>query len=250
MKRLIALLFVLSLTACSSNQGPMGQVEPTRAAEINAELGLRYMIQGKYELALEKLDKAIEYNPDLAEAHHYKAELYRRLDKPKTADREYRRALDLAPDDSSIHNNYGVFLCGEAHRYEAGIQQFLQVLNNPVYPQRAQVYENLGLCTLRIPDKAKAEQYFRKALEINPRMAKSLFSMAQLSFEDKNYLSARAYLQRYHAIAPRTPQTLWLGIRIERHLGGDDAVASYGMLLLAKFPDSDEAQLYKASQKE
>jgi len=67
--------------------------------------------------------------------------------------------------------------------------------------------------------------------------------MAQVSALLERNLSARGYLQRYLEQAPHSAKTLWLGIRIERALGDENAVSSYALLLKANFPDSDETGL-------
>lgn len=249
MKRLIIILFALSglaLQGCSSQQ-PRDGIDYTKAAEANAVLGLRYMQQGNYEVAMKKLKKAIAFDNHYAPAHHYMAELYRRLEKYDDADDQYRDALYYMDEpDYSLYNNYGSFLCSRG-RYDDGEEQLRHVLDNPVYPNRELVYENLGLCVERKPNLERAEEYLRSALRINPRLPKSLLAMARLSFGRGEYLSTRAYLQRYLEVARHTPESLWLGIRTERLLGDRNAVASYGLLLKANFPDAPETKLYLQS---
>ncbi|MEE9575548.1 MAG: type IV pilus biogenesis/stability protein PilW, partial [Gammaproteobacteria bacterium] len=63
------------------------------------------------------------------------------------------------------------------------------------------------------------------------------------SYSNANYLSARAYLQRYLEISAHTARSLWLGINIETELGDKDALSSYELLLKNKFPTSKEAGL-------
>lgn len=244
---LIILLFTTVLLVGCSNPVREG-VDTEKAAQANADLGLRYMMQGNYELAMEKLNHALTYEPNHVPTHHYLAELYRRLERYDDADKHFRRALRYADgEDSLLQNNYGSFLCSQG-RIDAGVRQFEKVLDNPVYPRRDQVYENLGLCLESKPDIEQAEMYLRKGLEINPRAPKSLLAMARLSFERKNYLSARAYLQRYSEVARHTPESLWLGIRVERILGDKNALASYGLSLKGNFPDAKETKLYLNSQ--
>jgi len=242
----VALLFAVLLGGCASTS-ERDTTDPKKAAEFNSELGLRYMAQGNNELAMEKLLKAVEYDSRSVNAHHYLAELYRRLGRMDKAGEHFRRAAALAPEDAAIQNNYGVFLCSEG-RYDEGEKRFLQALQNPVWPGRHQGYENLGQCMQDKGDMAKAEQYYREALKGNPRLPKSLLAMAEISLRQGNHISARAFLQRYAAEAPHTPQSLWLGIQIERVLGDRNALASYSMSLRNNFPTAAETQLYLQSR--
>lgn len=245
--RSFALLLVFTLLGGCASSPERDTTDPKKAAEFNSELGLRYMVQGNNELAMEKLLKAVEYDSRSVNSHHYLAELYRRLERNDKAMEHFRRAASLAPDDSAIQNNYGVFLCSE-RRYDDGEKRFLQALQNPVWPGRDQAYENLGQCMQDKGDMVKAEQYYREALKINARLPKSLLAMANISLQQGNHISARAFLQRYAAIAPHTPQSLWLGIQIERVLGDRNALSSYSMSLRNNFPTAEETQLYLKSR--
>jgi type IV pilus assembly protein PilF len=240
-------LLALALLGGCASTSERETTDPKKAAELNSELGLRYMVQGKNEQAMEKLLKAVEYDSRSVNAHHYIAELYRRLERKDKAAEHFSRAASLAPDDSAIQNNYGIFLCSE-QRYDDGEERLLHALNNPVWPGRDQAYENLGQCMLDKGDPVKAERYFREALKVNANLAKSLLAMADISLQQKNFISARAFLQRYSALAPHTAHSLWLGIRIERELGDRNALSSYGMSLRNNFPTAEETQLYLKSK--
>lgn len=248
MRRLAATLLIgagLMLSGCAGSPA-RDSVNPAKAAEINSQLGLRYMMQGNYERAMEKLEHALTFDEDYGPAHHYLGELYRRVGRPTDAEEHFRKALEQTPDEPSLLNNFGVFLCGEG-KYREAEKSFLHVLENPVYQPRAQVYENLGLCMHREPDLKKAEAYLRRALALNPKLPKSLLGMAELSYQSDRHLSARGYLQRYLEVARHSPESLWLGIRVERILGDQNALASYSMLLKNSYPDSEQARLYNES---
>lgn len=213
------------------------------AARSNAELGLQYMTRGNYERALEKLERALGYDPDSVLTHHYLAELYRRLERPKESEQHFLEAISLSREgDSRLYNNYGVFLC-ERQRVEEARQQFERVLQNPVYP-KADIYENLGFCYQKVGDNGVAESYFRQALGLKPERAKSLLAMAQLSFEQGKTLSTRAWLQRLHAVQPPTAETLWLGIQVERQLGDFNSADQLGKMLMERFAESEQAANY------
>jgi type IV pilus assembly protein PilF len=201
------------------------------------------MQQGDMKRAKEKLELSLEYNPDYEKAHHYIAELYRRLGEFKQADEHYLKAIDLAPEDSGLRNNYGAFLC-ERKKFKQAEEQFLLAVNDPLFDGRTRAYENLGLCAADAGDMAKAGKYLRTALKANPRLAKSLFRMAELNYAKADYLRARAYLQRYEEVGPQTAESLWLGVRVEHHMGDREMMQRYAFELSRSFPESEQWQEY------
>lgn len=231
----IALLTVL-LIGCTSTSSRHAVTSET-PAQANAQLGLAYLQQGNREAARDKLKKALELDPNLASAHHYSAELYRQLGQFDSSEQHYRRAVQLQPDDAMLRNNFGVLLCGRNKLQEAE-EQFLAAIKDPFYKTPQLAYENAGLCALRKPDSAKAEQYFRAALRIDPNLANSLYEMAALEYGRERYLSARAFLERYFELAPATPESLRLGVRVERALGDARAAQVYADRLRQRFPDA------------
>lgn len=234
------LLFSITLTACAGNR--TSSSGGSDAAEINMRLGINYMQRGDYKFALEKLEKALQQDPNLASAHNTIALLYQRLGENDKAEKHFKKAVALEPDYSEAQNNYGVYLC-QQQRFDEAEAKFLLAVENPLYLSVAQAYENAGLCALQKPDLAKAEGYFRRALQFEPTLGKSLLRMAEISYEQQNYLQARGYIQRYHSAATWTPRALLTGIKIENKLGDEDAVASYVLILRSRFPDSDEMQM-------
>lgn len=233
----------LLLVGCASGPNEQKVSFNPKAAEANAELGKNYMQRGDYEIALGKFKKAISYNSKSVNSHHYIAELYRRLNQPDKADEHFNLAIEYSSNDSALHNNYGVYLCGE-QRLDDAMVQFDKVLKNPVYRFPEHVYENIGLCLVQNSQLELAEKNLRKALTINPKLVTSLFEMAKISFQREKYFSARAFSNRYAEIGEPSPESLWLAIEIETKLNDPAAVKNHGKLLVEKFPLSEEADAY------
>lgn len=234
-------VLILGLTACSS--GPKRKVDPAKAAQANVELGFAYFQEGEMELAMQYLQKALAQEPDSPIAHSAIAVVYERLGETQQAEKHYKRAIDLNPKDSKIRNNYGQFLC-QQKRLDEAETQFVQAVANPLYSNPESAYTNAGICARQIPDDKKAEAYFRKALEKQPRYAMALLQMLRLSFDQQEYLRGRAYLQRFQQVSRHNAESLWYAIRTEHALGDKDAVSSYGLLLSNGFPDSQQARDY------
>jgi type IV pilus assembly protein PilF len=238
--RVVILLFVLSLlNACASTVQDKEDDKDFQIADTNLRLGVGYMRQGRNEDALEKLQKAVAAKPDYADVHSALAMVYERLLEYDKAGHHYRKAIDLQPDDGGNYNNYGVFLCRRGE-FKKADKYFVKALETPRYKTPERALENAGACAKLIPDLEKAEEYLRKALSINPKLPLALSEMADVMFQKQNYMSTRAYLQRFGEVSKYTPQSLWLGIQTERKLGDDQAEARYAKLLQSQYPDSLE----------
>lgn len=241
---LFVTITVVSLVACQAagTKRPTQHVAPDpEAAEINVQLGMSYLQRGDYAVALEKLEKALQQNPNLPSAHNTIAMLYQRIGEDAKAEKHFLQAVNRAPDYAEAQNNFGVFLCDKGRHLEAE-ERFLKAAGNPLYPKAVLSLENAGLCMVRLPDIGRAETHFRKALQQVPTLGKSLINMAEISYQQANYLQARAYIDRYKAANGWTPSALYTAIKTENKLNDQDAVASYSLFLRSRFPDSDEVK--------
>jgi len=247
-------LCLLSVLGCQTvDQKPdfviQGAQEVNPLADLQTQLGIGYMAEGKFELAWERLDKALETDPRYSTAHNAMGLLYERLGQTEEARAHYEKAVTYNPRDSSARNNFGSFLCRQGLLDEAQTQ-FIGAVDNPLYATPEIPYTNLGLCMFQRGEKQQAETYLRQALRLNPQVPNALIVMSDLSFTDGQELSARAYMQRYTEISSHSARTLWLGVRIERALGDLDTAASYALLLRSNYPDSNEARLLLESESE
>jgi type IV pilus assembly protein PilF len=212
------------------------------AAKSYADLGAAYMERGSYDLALARLQMALERDPELPDTYHYLGELYGRLDQWETADGYYRKALKLAPDDSVFHNNYGVFLCRWG-KYARADREFERVLKDPFYRERDRLYVNMGLCKEQAGQVTSAVDYFKRAVDANPFNPQPLLNLARVSLSQGRYKDAVSYVERFRAVNGHyTSEALGIGLDAARRVGNRDAVGSYSLLLERKFPASAEAK--------
>jgi len=223
-----------------SSTGRMGEVHGAAqtAAAVYIELAAEYMRQRQFEPALMNARKAVLVAPRDPGAHNMLALISQQLGENAQAEKHFTEAVTLDPQDPYANNAFGSFLCGQK-RYEQAQRYFDAAVANPLNPEPWVPLSNAGLCAHEQGKLDIAEDYFRRALRANPKLAPALLRMGEISYDQGKYLSARAYLQRYLEVAPHTAETLWLGIRTERQLGDKDQVASYELLLRAKFPDSE-----------
>lgn len=210
-------------------------------ADVYIDLSAAYLRENRPTEAFMNARKAVIVDPKSSNAHYMLALVQQRLGQTAAAEQSYRQAIAQDPRNPVALNAYGSFLC-ELKRYPDADPYFRRALSNPLYTTPWLAWHNAGWCNEKAGDAARAETDYRGALQANPQFAPSLLGMARLSVASANYLSARAYLQRYVEVAPHTAESLWLGVQTENQLGDKDQQASYGLKLKAKFPDSEEAR--------
>ncbi len=213
-----------------------------KPSDINARLCKEYIKEQNYQVAMHKCEKAVAQDPNNSAAYAWKAILHQKLGQDKLALQHFERAVALDPKDSTIRNNFGAFLCQQKKIVEAERELQLAIAD-PLYESRDLAYANLGVC-LTATNKAKAETAFQSALELNAGLPVALIHMAELKYEQAQYLPARVLVNRWRDASPWTAKALWLAIRIESKLDNKDKVASYGLVLQARFPESDETKFY------
>lgn len=230
------------LVGCASSAEREGEQSSARkAAELNTQLGREYMSRGQYEVALEKLKKAIASDNDYAPAHTMLAVVYETIGELDLAGDNYREALRIDPTNGDINNNYGTYLCRAGQGDDAN-RYFDAALEDPFYQTPAVAMANAGECALSRGNLGLAESYLRKSLGFNSNFPMALLSMAGLMFERQDYLRARAFLQRYETVAPMSPESLLLGYRTENELNNRVQATKYRNELIQRFPNSKESR--------
>ncbi len=235
----------LLLGACESMQmqeaDNLGVAPEKSSADVYAEMGREYLKQGQPKVALRKLQRGLEVDPDNAQVHAVLGLLYQRLGEHGPADRHYAIASDLEPQNPYFHNAWGSYLC-ERGRYAEADREFQAALSNPLYDRPWQAATNAGVCALRQGDNEAGEGYLRRALASNPRVALALQKMMEIHLERADYNGAQAYLQRFEQLAPHTPQTLLEGMRIYLGTHNEEAAQRYQEALQQRYPDAPETR--------
>ena len=244
--RLFATALALALAACSSSGGTnikkeSAASEKMEAARVHTELGQKYMQQGKLQIALQNLNKALSYDADYADAHTVIAVLYEQIGDLKQAEEHYRRAAQIKAKGGNELNNYGAFLC-KIGRYDEANDYFQRALADPFYNTPAVALTNQGRCLLKGGKADTAETALRSALDRAPNNPDALFLMASVLYEKGDFFKARAFMQRFESVGQAGPESLMLGRNIELRLGNGGAASDYTRRLLQSFPESQQAR--------
>lgn len=103
-----------------------------------------------------------------------------------------------------------------------------------------------GICLARAQRWPEAEATLTRAYELDPGNPVSGFHLSDLLFRRGEYERARFYVRRVHQRREfATPQSLWLAVRLERRLGDNVAMRSWGQQLQERFPQSPETLMYE-----
>ncbi|MBU0806273.1 MAG: type IV pilus biogenesis/stability protein PilW, partial [Gammaproteobacteria bacterium] len=241
------LLLVASLLAGCVTTGTVDPMKTGKgrdeARDAYVQLGIGYLQQGQTERAKVPLKKALELDSSNADAHAALALVFQIEMEPKLADEHFRKALSQRGDDARLLNNYGSFLF-EQQRYQEAFERYLEAARDNLYPERSRVFENLGLTSQQLQQREQAKAYFERSLRLNSRQPRALMEMAQLSYEDKQFVPARSYYEGYLTLAPQSARSLLLGVRLAKIFEERDNAASLGLQLKRLYPGTPEYQQY------
>lgn len=181
---------------------------------------------GQYDQATLQARQAIKADPSMADAHSLLAAIAGARGDATAAGKHYKQAVALAPATGAYANNYGTWLCGNGRAAES-LAWFEKAVADPDYPTRAAALANAGTCANRAGQPLQAEANWRQALALQPDELQSLAGMAALQFARGRYLEARAFAERWLALAPVDAEGLRLASSIEQKLGDNVAAQRY-----------------------
>ena len=240
----VMLLGAAALTGCvTTTDGVVERDKPTAedAAVSHYTLGAQYYKNGNYDLARDRLKQSLEFDPDRALTWTTLALTYEALGNQRLAEDAYTSAVRVAPRDFNVLNTYAVYLCRQERQDEAA-RYFDRAIRAPTNDYAEITLTNAGVCMAQKPDLAAAETYFRSALDRNRNYAEALLQMCLLKFQQEDYLTARAFLQRYLIDNTATAAILSLGWEIESKLGDNRARDEYFNQMMEEFPDAPETR--------
>jgi len=242
-----AVLLALVAGCASSPEGPTtatgaqgGEAtDPRNRARIHTELASLYYARGNMSVALDELRVAAAADNTYAPAHAMFGSVYMALRENKLAQASFEKAVSIAPTDPDINHNYGWFLCQTGHAPES-IRYFQQAVKNPLYPTPWRTYSAAGVCTQMSGNVKDAEDFFQRALRLEPDEPTALLQLGQIRYRQAKYDEARRLVSRYNKLVAPSAESLWLALRVERQLREKVAEQSFANQLRRRFPGSPE----------
>jgi serine/threonine protein kinase/cytochrome c-type biogenesis protein CcmH/NrfG len=213
-------------------QFPLCWAELGRAYSIEAGRGWKPVGPG-FDLSREATQKALELEPNLAEAHAQLGRIQLTHDwNFRDAQLSYRRALDLVPGSSSVLDGASV-LAYKLGRLEEALELSRRVLAQD--PLSAAFWHNLGLTSHAAGRLTESEQAFRRALELVPQrfVSNSLLALvlmdqgrvedalAQAMLEPDEFWKLWSFAIVYHSSGQKADSDEALGRLTAEHADGN-----------------------------
>jgi eukaryotic-like serine/threonine-protein kinase len=167
-------------------------------APVQMTAGLIHTAQGKFDVGMEELEKAVQLDPRSADAHGTLANAYRRQGRIEDAKKEFQQAMDL--DDE---NWLWPYLLGAMQIDKAdfkGAEASLKTALDKT-PENARVLFNLGLMYLKQDHLDEAQDALEKSVKLDPR-ADPIMALGLVYYRTNNFARAIHAYKRAVQIAP------------------------------------------------
>lgn len=225
------------------NLTPSDDSEDRRRARIRLELAANYFESGKTTVALDEVKQSLMTDPTYADAYNLRGLIYMHLNDYSQAQDNFRQALIIISNDSSILHNYAWLLC-QQKKYNEADQHFNEVLIDPSYTSRSKTLMAKGLCQARAGENEQAEKSLVNAYDLDASNPIVAYNLASLLLQRNELVRAQFYIRRLNNSDLANAESLWLGIRVEHALGDSIALRQLGSQLKRRFGDSRERILY------
>jgi len=129
-------------------------------------------------------EKALAIDDTLAQAHGVLGGIHNAVFEWEAAEREYRRAIELNPNDGNAHNWYA-FLLSQEGRHSEAIAQVKRALE--IEPLSLKYNDNLAVMAKNGGQDEFALEQWKKTLEMDPNYASALENLGFLYFDLHQY---------------------------------------------------------------
>lgn len=239
---MMALLLLLAVQVGASEKGDQER------AKLHVQLASEYYERGHYGVALEEVNIALQAKPDYALAYSVRGLIHVAFKEDDEAEQNLRKALDIDPNDGDANHNYGWFLCVRRQNYAESLPYFLAALKSPLYLSAGKSFLQAGLCSYKLGELMRAEEYFESAYRVLPNSPEILLTLSDFYYKRSQWEKAKLYMAKHDRLRLPTARSLWLALRIERQLGNRGVESALEHELNSRFPDTYQTQLLRSGK--
>lgn len=163
------LLVAVSLTVGCAEINGQKKEDTVRDAEWHYKMGRGHFKNQKIFPAIKHLNRALEMEPKMEQAHFLLGFIYSGRKKYHEAIKHYKKALELNPKFYKAKNNLGsVYLSME--RWRDAAKLFRELLDQSMYPTPELAHNNLGWAQYNLRRYSKALEHLKMAVFLKPEM--------------------------------------------------------------------------------
>lgn len=213
----LAWSFLLSvtwlLTGCITSEGGLQPAASLDRVRAHLDVARGYIQLANYQRARIAIDRALTVNNRVARAHGLLALVQEREGDIEMAAASFRKALRLDKNDSRLWNNYGAFLFSQA-KYRKACVALQRAAQDSRYERRSNVFENLGLCWLKLDAVESAQNAFSRSVNLNEQQSRSWLELAQIDYQNNACTQARNHYEHFVRTGVQTERSHLLANKI------------------------------------
>jgi eukaryotic-like serine/threonine-protein kinase len=161
-------------------------------AEGRICLGGVHNLTGKYDLAVQEFQRAVQIDPSTEDGLHGEADAYVKLGNSTSAEAAYKNAVSLRPNYWGVYSWLGAFYYNQS-RYGDAITQFRKVIE--LAPANCRGYSNLGAMYVAQGKYTEAIEFLNKSIEIRPNV-EAFNNLGNAYFQLRRFSDAADAFQR------------------------------------------------------
>jgi len=193
------LVAIALLPACATTT----QDDEIRKLEARSayESGVKSIADGHVPLGLASLHQAVELEPQNALYRNAVGAVLLNIGRFPDAQLDFQKAVELDPTYADAFHNLGSSLA-EQGKWEEAIAAYKKALAQTIYASPQNTYNNLGYAYWALDRRKEAEDAFRAALQLDPKLVPSHFWLGVLLDKEGRKAEAKAHFQAARDLEP------------------------------------------------
>jgi len=252
-KLLCLMVSALVLSACVTVKESRftKKASPEKAVENYTQLGLGYLQKGRPDWARDRLQRALEIDPEDPQANDAMGLVWQMEGELDLAEDSFKKALKYDPKFTLAEHHIGrLYLSMQSHK--TARTHLEKAANDRYYNNRVGAYNDLALNFYRMDNANAAIEAYGQSLRLAPYNVDALVNVSTLLFEAQRYEESLKYFDRFDRLVERdqtehTAHSLWLGIKLLTIYQQTQRTITLAGELKQRYPNSNEYRLYQES---
>ncbi|HEY7251262.1 MAG TPA: tetratricopeptide repeat protein [Methylomirabilota bacterium] len=196
----LALLLAAAWLPACANTAAQEEIRRLEARSAY-ESGVKSIAEDRLSLGLSSLRMAAEIEPQNPLYHNAVGAVLLNVGRYPDAQAEFQKAVELDPTYADAFHNLGSAYAEQA-KWEDAILAYRKALAQTIYASPENTYNNLGYAYWALDRRKEAEEAFRSALQLEPKLVPSHFWLGVILEKDGRKDEARLHFQAARDLEP------------------------------------------------